>query len=91
MFCRLMKGIDSTEFKSSTDVGSDIMTWAGQVPLLSNLNRNERYFWFHHSDGDSMSVLDPDDLDKNTALWAATAYILADLSIDLPKPTATAT
>lgn len=81
-----MAPLKATTFKNSSDVGSDIEVWAGKVPLLSNLNDNGRYFWFHHSDGDTMTVIDPDDLDKNTALWAATAYILADLSIELPKP-----
>uniref|UniRef100_A0A1B6G529 Carboxypeptidase Q n=1 Tax=Cuerna arida TaxID=1464854 RepID=A0A1B6G529_9HEMI len=84
---KLMEPINATQFKNSSDVGSDITVWANEVPLLSNLNDNGRYFWFHHSDGDTMTVLNPDDLDKNTALWAATAYILADLSVDLPKPT----
>ncbi|KAG8301150.1 hypothetical protein J6590_059555 [Homalodisca vitripennis] len=88
---KLMEPINATQFKNSSDVGSDITVWANEVPLLSNLNDNGRYFWFHHSNGDTMTVLSPDDLDKNTALWAATAYILADISVDLPKPAGTKT
>ena len=32
-----------------------------------------------------MELEDPHDLDRSTALWAATAYVIADLSIDIPK------
>lgn len=84
-----MEPLKATTFENSTDVGSDIMIWANKVPLLANLNRNERYFWFHHSAGDTMSVMDSGDLDKNLALWAATAYVLADISTELPKPGST--
>lgn len=32
-----------------------------------------------------MSVMDSNALDLCTALWGGVAYILADLSIDLPR------
>ncbi|XP_054283047.1 carboxypeptidase Q-like isoform X1 [Macrosteles quadrilineatus] len=81
---KLMSPIKATEFKNSSDVGSDITVWANQVPLLSNLNDNGKYFWFHHTDADTMSVMNSDDLDLNVALWAATAFVIADMSVDLP-------
>jgi carboxypeptidase Q len=74
-----MGPIKATEFKNSSEVGSDITVWANKVPLLSNLNANEKYFWFHHTD----------DLDLNVALWAATAFIIADMSVDLNRPNIT--
>ena len=43
---------------------------------------NERYFWFHHSHGDTMEVEDPDVLDRITAMWASVAYIAADISVN---------
>lgn len=49
------------------------------------MNANEKYFWFHHSQGDRMDVLDPDNLDKATALWAAVSYVIADLSDEFPN------
>jgi carboxypeptidase Q len=51
------------------------------------LNKNEKYFYFHHSEGDSMSVWqgDKSPLDKCAALWAATSYVIADLSINIPR------
>ncbi|XP_011302054.1 carboxypeptidase Q isoform X2 [Fopius arisanus] len=66
--------------------GPDIGGWINAgVPGASLLNKNERYFWFHHSDGDAMTVEDSGTLDMITALFAATSYILADISIDLPR------
>ena len=32
-----------------------------------------------------MEVEDKDTLDKCAALWAAAAYVIADLSIDIPR------
>lgn len=42
-------------------------------------------FRFHHTAGDSMLVEDPANLDRCAAIWAATAYVVADLSIAMPK------
>jgi carboxypeptidase Q len=50
------------------------------------LNKNEKYFWYHHSDGDTMNVWESKDtLDKCAALWAAASYVIADLSVDMPR------
>jgi carboxypeptidase Q len=46
---------------------------------------NSPYFRFHHSGGDSMLVEDTKNLDKCAALWAAAAYIIADLDMDIPR------
>lgn len=86
-FNSLTSAINTTNLKRSQDVGSDITVWThnGSVPGASLLNDNGRYFWFHHSNGDTMAVEDPEALDKATALWAAVAYVVADLKYDLPK------
>jgi carboxypeptidase Q len=55
------------------------------VPAASLQTANERYFYFHHSEGDTMSVLNPDDLDAGTAVTSVLAYIVADLDKRLPK------
>ena len=55
------------------------------VPLGTLLTHNERYFWFHHSDGDTMTVLDPIQMNLCSAIWAVYSYILADMDDILPR------
>ena len=83
---KLMASLNATQFASPMDGGPDIQffTEAG-IPGAALLNANDRYFWFHHSQGDRMTVEDPRQLDMCTALWAASAYVIADLSIDMPR------
>lgn len=83
---KLMEPLNATSFSTPLDGGPDIgfFTDAG-VPGAALANTNQRYFWFHHSQGDSMTVEDPRHLDMCTALWAAASYVIADLSIDLPR------
>lgn len=83
---KLMEPLNATKFEKPIDGGPDISLWAERgFPSASLLNKNEQYFWYHHSAGDSMLLENSECLDKNTALFAATAYIIADLSIDIPK------
>ncbi|KAK0079634.1 hypothetical protein PV325_001001 [Microctonus aethiopoides] len=66
--------------------GPDIEEWTNAgVPGASLWNKNNRYFWFHHSEGDTMNIESPKNLDMATALFAATAYILADINLDLSQ------
>lgn len=46
---------------------------------------DSRYFWFHHSEGDTMTVQNPRDMDLCSALWAVVAYVVADLQDMLPR------
>ncbi|XP_055546818.1 carboxypeptidase Q-like [Wyeomyia smithii] len=83
---KLMSPINATDFETPSDGGPDISHWTTRgFPGASLMNKNEKYFWFHHSAGDSMAVEDPKTLDKCAALWAAAAYVVADLSISMPK------
>ena len=38
-----------------------------------------RYFWFHHSEGDTLDKLDPAELARCVAAMAVMAYVVADL------------
>lgn len=53
------------------------------MPILNNIVKDsqdhEFYFKYHHSAGDSMTMMDPDDMDSNVAGIAAMLYIVADL------------
>lgn len=83
---KMFASLNATTILKSDSVGSDIGLWLDiGVPGAALLQQDDTYFWFHHSNGDTMDVEDSKSLDKNTALWAATAYVLADLSIDFPR------
>jgi len=59
------------------------------VPIMKNLIKdnesNDYYFQFHHTAGDSMTVMNADDLDSNVVGIAALFYILADLDQTIPR------
>ena len=83
---KLMKPLNATQYSTPLDGGPDLTFFTSVgIPGAALLNANERYFWYHHSDGDQMSVEDPGELDMCTALWAAAAYVVADLSVDMPR------
>lgn len=68
--------------------GPDIDEWVqNKVPGASLWTQNDKYFWFHHSNGDAMTVESPENLDQGTALFAAVSYVVADLSLDFPRDT----
>lgn len=66
--------------------GSDIVIFVQKrVPGASLLNENERYFWYHHSEGDTMNVQNMKDVVDCAAFWAAFSFVIADLSVDIPR------
>ena len=44
-----------------------------------------RYFWYHHSDADTLDKLDPDEVAACVAAMAVVAYIVADMPQTLPR------
>lgn len=62
------------------------------VPTMANVvsdnASHDFYFQYHHSAGDSMTMMNPDDLDSNVVGVAAMFYILADLDVTIPRNTA---
>jgi len=44
-----------------------------------------KYFWYHHTNADTMEVIDRDDLARCVASMAAMAYMLADADLPLPR------
>lgn len=49
------------------------------INLIEDTPDHEYYFTYHHSAGDTMSIMDPDLLDGNVVGVAAMFFILADL------------
>jgi len=83
---KLLEPLNATIFTQHPTVGSDISYLIGEgVPGLSLANENEKYFYFHHSPADMLNILDPVEMDMNVAVWATLSYVLADLSVSLPR------
>uniref|UniRef100_A0A1A7WS62 Carboxypeptidase Q n=1 Tax=Iconisemion striatum TaxID=60296 RepID=A0A1A7WS62_9TELE len=82
---KLLAPINTTKLEPNGE-GTDISPWmqAG-VPGASLHVADSRYFWFHHSEGDTMTVQNPRDMDLCSALWAVVAYVVADLQDMLPR------
>ncbi len=55
------------------------------VPGMSPNVDGSRYFWYHHTDADTMDKLDPRDMGLLTAAIAVMAYVVADLPEPLPR------
>ncbi|XP_041843770.1 carboxypeptidase Q-like [Melanotaenia boesemani] len=82
---KLLAPINTTKLETNSE-GTDISPWmqAG-IPGASLHVADSRYFWFHHSEGDTMTVQEPRDMDLCSALWAVVSYVVADLQDMLPK------
>jgi carboxypeptidase Q len=57
------------------------------VPGMELDVEGSRYFWYHHSDGDTLDKLDPAELGRCVAAMAVMAYVIADLPQPLPRKT----
>jgi carboxypeptidase Q len=55
------------------------------VPGLALAVDDSRYFWYHHSWGDMMTVIDRGDFNKCIAAMAVVAYVLADVDQPIPR------
>ncbi|XP_026753273.2 carboxypeptidase Q-like [Galleria mellonella] len=83
---KLFESINASTLVESNSAGPDIdvITNTG-IPGAGLHNDNARYFWFHHTEGDTMNVEDEHELDLGAAFWTAVAYIIADISVDIPR------
>jgi carboxypeptidase Q len=44
-----------------------------------------RYFWYHHSDADTVDTIDPRNFNLCAAALAVVAYVVADLPVPIPR------
>ena len=64
--------------------GPDIIPLAAKGVPTIRLNQNGRdYFDLHHTPDDTLDKIDPDELARNIAAYAASIYLLADSDVDL--------
>ncbi|KAM4705970.1 carboxypeptidase Q [Rhinophrynus dorsalis] len=82
---QLLEPINITKLYDYAD-GTDISYWmqAG-VPGASLLDDLSKYFWFHHSQGDTMTVQNPLWMNLCAAIWTVVSYVIADLEEMLPR------
>lgn len=77
-------------------IGADSITTGGGGADIAPLMRQgvpgagldvegERYFWYHHTNGDTLDKLDPADFARCVAAFAVMAYVVADLPERLPR------
>ena len=55
------------------------------VPGMGLSVDGTRYFWYHHSDADTVDKLDPDEVALCVATMAVIAYVVADMPERLPR------
>ncbi|GMR13881.1 MAG: M28 family metallopeptidase [Gemmatimonadota bacterium] len=55
------------------------------VPGMGLQVDGERYFWYHHTDADTIDKLDPREVGLSVAAMAVIAYVIADLPERLPR------
>lgn len=66
--------------------GADIAPlMATGVPGMGLSVDGTRYFWYHHTDADTIDKLDPDEVALCVAAMAVMAYVVADLPERLPR------
>ena len=70
-------------FDQGGDADIDILG-PDHVPALALLDDATNYFWYHHTDGDTMDKLNPRELSACAAAMAVMAWQVADAPATLP-------
>jgi carboxypeptidase Q len=83
----LLQSINATGFQRSkespeADIGPLVERG---VPGIGLDVENDKYFWYHHSQGDTLDKLDPAEVARCVAVMAVMAYVVADLPQALPR------
>ncbi|XP_043194131.1 carboxypeptidase Q-like [Amphibalanus amphitrite] len=55
------------------------------VPAAALDVDQSRYYWYHHTEADTMDALDPHNLDLCVATMAASVYVVADVADRVPR------
>jgi carboxypeptidase Q len=71
-----------TEGGGGADIAALMQTG---VPGMGLNVDGTRYFWYHHSDADTVDKLDPDEVAACVATFAVFAYVVADMPERLPR------
>ena len=55
------------------------------INLIQDNPTHDFYFTYHQSAGDTMEVMNPDEMDDNVVAIASMLYIIADSNERLPR------
>jgi carboxypeptidase Q len=67
---------------SESDVG---LLERDHVPTMALVDDGTKYFWYHHTDADTMDKLDPHELSACAASMAVMAWQVADAPVTVPR------
>ena len=75
----LLAGIGATRAEAGGPDADTGPLAARGVPTASPIVDGTRYFWYHHSDGDTIDKLNPREMAECVAVMAVLAYVVADM------------
>lgn len=83
---KLLAPLNASDYQTFERISSDVDVFIPHgVPAISlRTDLTERY-WYHHTEADTLTLEDSRELDLCLATWAVSAYVLADISIPLPR------
>ena len=68
------------------NVGSELSLFIKEgIPGASLLTKDDRYFWYHHSEADTINAQNQTSVEDCAVFWTALAYIIADFPVDIPR------
>jgi carboxypeptidase Q len=81
----LLSGIDAANI-TQPGGGADIGPLMREgVPGMGLIVDGREYFWYHHTDADTIDKLDPREIAECVAAMAVMAYVVAELPEPLPR------
>ncbi|XP_074841779.1 carboxypeptidase Q isoform X2 [Carettochelys insculpta] len=82
---QLLQPINVTNiYEEGSETDTDYWVRDG-VPGASLHDDISKYFWFHHTQGDTMTVQNPSEMNLCAAVWTVVSYIIADMEEMLPR------
>jgi carboxypeptidase Q len=84
---RLLEPVGASAVVRDAGEGSADLMALGQagVPIMELTVDGSRYFWFHHTEADTVDKLDRGEFNRCVAALAAMAYVAAESPGRLPR------
>lgn len=87
-----MKGAGNITFNAGADTDNGPLCSAG-VPcgslqssgFITEEPLDAYYFFFHHTNADTITALNYDGVTRSVAAWAVFSYVIADMDQKLPR------